>query len=394
MKINTDAEIEFFIKSLKNEIIEWATSHDLWHDSWLKSHLEQYECPQEYDACVLVLCTEGSLYYLLSGFYDDEEVYVQFEDLLKKYGLFFEINTTCTINIICEDVDNNDKFLEYFRWEWICHILKPDVSDLNEDIYSTFKNKDDLLKLEWRQFEILLAQTLQSNGFQVELGTGGNDRGIDLHLFQRDPLGDILTLVQAKRYKPSRKIDINAVAALHGVRDVEQAQFGMFVTTSSYLPSAKKWAARTNGKILLKDSNDVISWCKNTVSTIITDKTRLSTKEHVSKLLLAAKSGNFSKIICSSNGYNSRHNHFAIVLKETNHAALIMNLRKKTVSHDGYGQRGIEIPDLSITSVSQFTKENTQRVIRKTYDDTVNYWDGNHLYSHWNGESMPFDYYD
>lgn len=394
MQINTDAEIKLFIQSVKNEIIEWATSHDLWHDSWLKSHLEQYECPQEYEACVLVLCSEGSLYHLLSGFYDDEEVYAQFEDLLNRYGLYFECNTTCTIDIMCANEQCNDKFLDYFRWEWICHILKPDISDLNDDIYSQFRNSDDLLKLDWRQFEILLAQTLQSNGFEVELGTGRNDKGVDLHLFQRDPLGDILTLVQAKRYGPSRKINIDAVAALHGVRDVENAQYGMFITTSSYLPSARQWAARTNGKLLLKDSSDVISWCQNAASIIIADKTQLSTKEHVSKLLFDAHSGDISKIIHTSYGYNSKHNGCAIVLKETKHAALIMDLRTKTISDDGYGQRGLEVPDFGITSISNFTKENTKRVLRKSENGHVNYWDGTNLYSRWDGESLSFDYYD
>lgn len=55
-------------------------------------------------------------------------------------------------------------------------------------------------ELSWREYEILLFRVFQSNGFRAELGPGSNDEGVDIKLLQRDPIGDLLTLVQVKKY--------------------------------------------------------------------------------------------------------------------------------------------------------------------------------------------------
>lgn len=88
-------------------------------------------------------------------------------------------------------------------------------------------------------------------------------------MLQRDPLGDILTLVQAKRYAPGNKIDLSAVAALHGVAASKAAQKSMFVTTSDYLPPARKFAGRTRIPMTLTTSADVSDWCRDASDGII-----------------------------------------------------------------------------------------------------------------------------
>ena len=82
---------------------------------------------------------------------------------------------------------------------------------------------DDLTRLHWRDFEILLARIFQAQGFEIELGPGSGDEGVDIRLLQRDPIGDVLTLVQAKRFGPRNKIDLQAVAALYGVGMAQRA---------------------------------------------------------------------------------------------------------------------------------------------------------------------------
>lgn len=68
-----------------------------------------------------------------------------------------------------------------------------------------------------------------------------------------DPIGDILTLVQAKRYAGTRSIELEAVSALSGVVEDERANRGLLVTTSRFLPSSVSFAARQKGRVVLAE---------------------------------------------------------------------------------------------------------------------------------------------
>ena len=99
------------------------------------------------------------------------------------------------------------QFKEYMRWKWICSLVQGDFDAANSELYEYFaKNPDNLYRLHWRDFEKLLAELLEAQGFQVELGPGSGDGGVDIKLLQRDPIGDILTLVQVKKYRSDRQI--------------------------------------------------------------------------------------------------------------------------------------------------------------------------------------------
>ena len=110
-------------------------------------------------------------------------------------------------------------YASYFHWQWICSLLQPDFADVYEELYGHFAGHlDDLHRLDWREFEILLARIFQTQGFVTELGPGRGDGGVDIRLLQRDPIGDILTLVQAKKYAPKNRVGLEAVAALAACR--------------------------------------------------------------------------------------------------------------------------------------------------------------------------------
>jgi hypothetical protein len=198
----------------------------------------------------------------------------------------------------------------------------------------------------WRDFEILLARTFQAQGFEVELGPGSGDGGVDIRLLQRDPIGDVLTLVQAKRYGPRNKIDLQAVAALYGVARAEQADKSVFVTTSTYAPVARRFAARVSDHLTLATSADVAQWCASAHEGIVTDKSKLVTSDHVRSTLANITSERDLRIVHAHKGFHTAFNEFALVIKETKHAALLMRLQRKTISDDGYRQQGYEVPPL------------------------------------------------
>ncbi|MEP3920564.1 MULTISPECIES: restriction endonuclease [Paracoccaceae] len=165
-------------------------------------------------------------------------------------------------------------------------------------------------------------------------------------MIQRDPIGDILTLVQAKKYAPANKIDLTAVQALYGAQIADGAQAGLFVTTSSYAPVAKRFAARDNVLMDLATSSHVAEWSKAASQGIIDDKSSLVARERVSEIIRDIGDRKDPRVVRAGSGYNCVRNKFALIIKESKHAALLMNLSGKVISDDGYGQRGLEVPNL------------------------------------------------
>ena len=89
------------------------------------------------------------------------------------------------------------------------------------------------------------------------------------------------------------------------------------------------------------------------------------------------------------------HNNFALVVKESKHAALLMGLQKKVVSDDGYGQRGMEIPSFDINATHELLHAgNVWRAKRNEENGRVTYWDGNYLFSPWSRQPTIFNYID
>lgn len=390
----SDQELEQEIKRVENAIQQWAESQDLWFDCSFTSYLKHVNGEPRPEAVVTILCSGGDLSHVI-----DEDLDVggmSFHELLGSLGYTYENHYGCNFHIYAEDEKLNRAFESYFHWQWVCSLIEPDAGDVYEEIYSHFQSSpQDLHRLEPRAFEILLSRIFQNQGFATELGPGSGDGGIDIRLWQRDPLGDILTLVQAKRYAPHRKIKLDAVAALRGVMAVEKAPKGIFVTTSTYLPSARNFAGRESNTIDLATSADVVNWCATASNGIVKDKSSLVSRSNVERLLGQINRTSDARILHSSGGYNMVINYFAVILKETKHAALLMALPHTVISDDGYGQRGTEIPSFGPDALDRHCESSVWRAKRTVDEDgRVQYWDGEHLYNVWSGSPVPFDYMD
>ena len=321
----SDAELDGVVNKLQCSIQEWATRHELWFDCGFQSYADRVEGEPENTPVVTILYFNGDLGRALDG--DFHGLDMEFCELLERQGFWYERNDSFSAHIYPQDTNPLfQPFLNRENWQWVCGLIQQDVADVYEELYSHFaKRPEDLHRLNWREFETLLFRIFQSQGFTCELGPGSNDGGSDVRLLQRDPLGDILTLVQAKRYAPKNKINMSAVAALHGVADVEAAQKSIFVTTSNYLPSARRFAGRTRIPMTLATSADVRDWCRDASEGIIRDKSKLVTPQAVS-LLLQNLAHRDPRIVHASIGYSVIMNQFAIILKETKHAALLLSL--------------------------------------------------------------------
>jgi hypothetical protein len=148
-----------------------------------------------------------------------------------------------------------------------CQAIAVDFQAINEELIAYFaSHPDELNRLDWRKFEYLLDAIFRNQGYRTELGPGRGDSGVDIRLAQKDSVGEVITLVQAKRYAPEHPIKLEAVAALYGVVEDQQANRGLFVTTSRYLPSSVQFAAKHAHRLVLAAPEDIARWCRDITS--------------------------------------------------------------------------------------------------------------------------------
>ena len=239
---------------------------------------------------------------------------------------------------------------------------------------------------------MLIAELLQAQGFLVELGPGSADGGVDIRLIQRDPIGDILTLVQVKKHSRNRRIERQAVQALHGAKEAERADGSMFVTTSDYQPCARRFAGRENVRMDLYVSDDVRRWCDEATAGVIEDKIRITTEREVTRALNLART-NPRTIVHSVYGRNMQHNIFSLVLKESAGSGLVVDLPHRIVQHDGYKQAGTEIPDLR-DDRKVLQRMNSVRRLKKLRSDAYFRFSDvdqeSEFYMTWNQEPAEF----
>jgi hypothetical protein len=151
-----------------------------------------------------------------------------------------------------------------------CRLVVADFSEITAQIAEYFvAHPNELCNLDPRKFEELICSVFRQQGYRTELGPGWKDSGVDMRLYQKDSIGEILTLVQVKRYRPDRAIRLEPVACLSAIVDQENANRGLFVTTSRFLPSAKAFAQQRQRRLALADSRDISEWLKSIAGAMV-----------------------------------------------------------------------------------------------------------------------------
>jgi restriction system protein len=140
-------------------------------------------------------------------------------------------------------------------------IVKPLIVADNERIIKDLKTRPDgLYQLSPRQFEEIIADLLQDMDYEVTLTQQTRDGGKDILAAKKTEVGDVLCLVDAKRYKKSHKIGVSMVRTLLGTLADYQATSAMLATTSTYSRDAHAMQEKHKYKLSLKDFADVVEW--------------------------------------------------------------------------------------------------------------------------------------
>lgn len=155
-------------------------------------------------------------------------------------------------------------------------IWRPRVSPLKADAFlanspSHLLLADRLLRegrllseMGWREFEKLIAELLQTHGWNVTVMQGTKDGGIDVLAERIDPvLGALKAIWQAKKYASDRKVQLSHLRELSAVVERARATKGVIVTTSTLTRGAIDWVQRDTYRLDAKDGTYVEKWIRS-----------------------------------------------------------------------------------------------------------------------------------
>lgn len=398
-----DRELEERVDRLHAAVTLWAKQNDLWQDASFRRVVKDFDMNNG-TPTVTTLLASGPLAELvihpgMGAIHDTKEAQALSDEcqrIVEGHGFYGEAFTECRLDLVpLERYDPVlcEQFREYMRWKWICSLVQGDFDALNTELYAYFgKKPEQLHRLHWRDFEKLVAELLESQGFDTELGPGVGDGGVDIRLIQRDPMGDILTLVQVKRYAKHQKVELQAIQALHGAMVATGANRSMFVTTSDYQRCGRRFAARENVRMDLYVSDDVQKWCRDATAGIVEDKRRITTEKEIIGALNRARE-NPKTIVHARCGRTMQYNRFSLVLKESAGSALAIDVPSRIVQHDGYKQAGTEVPDLADNRTVLRATNTVRRLKKLRQDSSFRFSDLNEeleFYTTWNQEPAEF----
>jgi restriction system protein len=103
-------------------------------------------------------------------------------------------------------------------------------------------NRDLLMALEWKRFELLVARTFSATGIRAELTCTGADGGVDIYLYHYDE-GRPYSYVQCKAWSASKLVTVDDMRAFFGAMASDKVAEGVYVTTSDFTPPAREFAS-------------------------------------------------------------------------------------------------------------------------------------------------------
>lgn len=128
------------------------------------------------------------------------------------------------------------------------------VAEFSDDLIAYLAaNPEQIYTLTPRRFEELVAELYRRRGFEATLTPASGDQGVDIYVVRRDDLGTSLTVVQAKRYAPNRKVGASVVRELVGTVDLQRASTGVLITTSGFEPGARRVEEQYRYRLALRD---------------------------------------------------------------------------------------------------------------------------------------------
>ena len=237
--------------SLTEDDVQQTTSggkQNLLNDriGWAKTYLKRaglIECPSRSQ---YLITDEGNK----AVRYGTQNVTVEY---LKQYESFRKFwNPACYTNasVSLKELENTEKSPK--------EIIESSVNQINESLADTLMQ--EVLKMEWYDFEKLVVVLLQKMGYGEPTTTQkSGDDGID-GLVKADRFGFDTIYVQAKQWKENSIVGKPDIQRFLGALVEKGATKGLFITTTKFSSKAIEFAQRhLQQKIILVDGAELTS---------------------------------------------------------------------------------------------------------------------------------------
>lgn len=121
-------------------------------------------------------------------------------------------------------------------------------------------NYEEIGTINWRKFEALVAEYFHRKGYEVELGPGRNDNGVDIRAWEPGVSEESppTLVIQCKRER--RKISKVVVKALAADVSWERAEQGLLVATTDWAPGAREVVTTRSYPVIEVNRDAVRRW--------------------------------------------------------------------------------------------------------------------------------------
>lgn len=121
-------------------------------------------------------------------------------------------------------------------------------------------NPEKLEFMHWRNFERLTAEFFKREKYEVVLGPGTNDGGIDLRVYDKNDISKPYIIVQCKRHKKSNQVKIETVKSFYTDVEFEGAKKGLIATTSKVAIGGKKVSSIRKYPLHFAENEEIKNW--------------------------------------------------------------------------------------------------------------------------------------
>jgi len=125
------------------------------------------------------------------------------------------------------------------------------------------KNGEEMTRMHWRNFERLTTEFFCRQGYEVDLGPGTKDGGIDVRVWtdKEAKAGPPIMLIQCKRTKDN--VGIETVKAFWADVVFERAESGLIATTAAVTRDSKAMCEARQYPLTFAEGDKVKGWSRS-----------------------------------------------------------------------------------------------------------------------------------
>ena len=144
-----------------------------------------------------------------------------------------------------------------------------DVSLINQSLIDKVnRNPRMIYEMSSRQFEELVAELFDKEGYSVKITPSTRDGGKDLLIIEQKRIGNFIIYVECKKYSIDNPVGVRLVRELYGTVIAERATAGVLVTSSYFTNPAVKFTEQIKSQLSLIDYSDLKKWIDDKAATL------------------------------------------------------------------------------------------------------------------------------